>query len=92
MRRSVALPVRIRLIHSRLFLALRISGRHRTLANLADANSAMYLRSRALNDPDQDVRAKCCKALRHHRDIANVRALTDCRSSTTNQSGATAWF
>lgn len=48
------------------------------LDRVYDANTAMFLRTRALNDPDQDVRAKCCKALRHHRHIENVRALVDC--------------
>jgi len=48
------------------------------LDRVYDANSAMYLRDRAVSDTDQDVRAKCCRALRHHRDAAAVRALADC--------------
>ena len=48
------------------------------LDRVYDANSAKFLRNRALNDVDQDVRAKCCRALRNHPDVSTVRVLSEC--------------
>jgi hypothetical protein len=47
------------------------------LDRVHDANSAMYLRNRALNDVDQDVRANCCRALRHYPDVTTARVLVE---------------
>ncbi len=50
------------------------------LDNVYNDGSAMALRSRAMSDADQDVRAGSCRALRHHHSIAVVRTLVDCLS------------
>ncbi len=50
------------------------------LDSVYDDASAGPLRSRAVSDVDQDVRAKSCRALRHHRTIAVARTLADCLS------------
>jgi len=50
------------------------------LDSVYDDSSAGPLRKRAISDSDQDVRAKSCRALRHHRDIAVARTLVDCLS------------
>ena len=53
------------------------------LDSVYDDTSAGPLRNRAAGDVDQDVRAKCCRALRHHRSIAVARTLVDCLSDKT---------
>lgn len=50
------------------------------LDSVYDDTSAEPLRNGAVNDVDQDVRAKSCRALRHHRDIAVARTLVICLS------------
>jgi len=53
------------------------------LDSVYDDTSAGPLRNRAISDVDQDVRAKSCRALRHHRSIAVARTLVDCLSDKT---------
>jgi len=53
------------------------------LDSVYDDTSAGPLRIRAASDVDQDVRAKACRALRHHRSIAVARTLVDCLSDKT---------
>ena len=50
------------------------------LDSVYNDTSARALQDHAINDIDQGVRAKSCRALRHHRDVAVARTLVDCLS------------